>query len=119
MNQEEMKNLMSLFQELGFKDVHVKKASLPQHIFNWIQEEDEDEGQEISEMGSYFHVDTAQGSFGLFTAGILPVIDVEGTGITPQDIGYEAGCPRWLLSVGEERDILKFRDLLEAKSKNT
>jgi len=118
---DEIADLRKLFQELGFRNVNAKQTSIPKHIVDWIMEEfeEEDEGQEIQEMlvgFDYVRIETFQGSFG-FLSGSYPVMDIEGTGVTVQDLGHDNRAPSFLLSMGESEDIINFRKLLEEKSK--
>ncbi|MDP3792451.1 MAG: hypothetical protein Q8Q89_01850 [bacterium] len=122
---EEVLKIRNHFKELGFKNIEVKQTFVPVHIVNWMMEEGvlsdkDDEGQEIQEMvaGLYVRIETVQGSFGLL-GGPYPMMDIEGTGVTAQDLGYDKEEPPFLLNMADDKDIFHFRKLLEAKSKNT
>lgn len=121
---EEVLEIKKHFKELGFKDIEVKQTFAPVHILNWMMEEGvisdkDDEGQEIQEMvaGLYVRIQTLQCSFGLL-CGPYPMMDIEGTGITAQDLGYDKEDPPFLLSMGDDKNIFHFLKLLEAKSKS-
>src|SRR3989344_3006412 len=116
---EEVLKIRKHFEELGFKNIEVKQTFVPVHVVNWMIEEGvisdkDDEGQEIQEMvaGLYVRIETFQGSFGLL-CGPYPMMDIEGTGVTAQDLGYDEEEPPFLISMADDKDIFHFRKLLE------
>ena len=103
---EDEKGFTKILEHFGFTGVKVKNAPLPEHIINWIKEEDM----------VYLSATTNQGSFGVFLA-VYPVIDLKNTGLSIKDLCPEADdVPAEFFLCGFEAEIvIKFKELLEAK----
>ena len=115
---EDEKGFTKILEHFGFTGVKVKNAPLPEHIINWIKEEDEDfDVADLKEEDMvYLSATTNQGSFGVFLA-VYPVIDLKNTGLSIKDLCPEADdVPAEFFLCGFEAEIvIKFKELLEAK----
>lgn len=110
-----------ILEGFGFRDVKVEPIPPPQHVRDWAAEDDEDEEGELDDVMNeltYLRVTTSQGTFGIMLAA-YPALDLTGTGVTYKDLVPDAeGVPDGFsfIGFGEEEDIVKFRQLLEARN---
>lgn len=84
-----IEGLTQMFEGAGFDGVVITKIPLPQHIRDWmLQDEpdlDDDELDAASDELTYLRVETGQGTFGIFIAA-YPAIDLTGTGIELKEL---------------------------------
>lgn len=120
---EDMGALKEVFEQIGFEDVIITKAPLPEHLRKWVaQDLDEDETiDEIAEVLKYHRIETRQGSFGIFF-GAYPALDLEGSGVTLAELEPELAAeappefPQITGFSGESEQLLQLYQLM-VKSK--
>jgi hypothetical protein len=120
-DETEPQAFVEVFTELGFTEVAAEKVPLPAHVVRAMKDEEDDDDELAEAIGlmTYLKITTGEGTFGVFIAA-YPVLDLTGTGVTYEDLTgtklKDAGSWPDMIGFGEERDILKFRDLLKARA---
>jgi hypothetical protein len=106
-----------MFSETGFGNVRVEGVALPQHILDWMrQEEDGDDLEDAREELTYLKVESDEGTVGVFLAA-YPTLDLTDSGVSlaelmPEMEALPQGTPQIVGFDGNPATLLNLRQLM-------
>ena len=107
----------TMLEELGYKNVKIAEANLPQHIIEWGRGDDtEMTDEDIAETMPYFKVTSEQGSFGILMGTYL-LIDLKDTGFNSNDLGDEGESEEIFLASLNDITLRHLRKLFEKRKR--